>query len=337
MMETVSAILKYCGGRANTKLPIGTKNEGWRSYAAVLQHLMEQGANPLARTPTDDTPLHSLARVKNLCAADQLALADLMCQFVHSSLDVMCIDPVDLVKRSPLHIAARNGTTGVAEALLLHGANIDLPESNGMTAMHEAARCGYLEMCGILIGHGANIGCRDSHGWTPLHYAASVASPETLQTLLAATNAGVTVQNNAGETPLHSICESLNMTPPPETKTLLRCCEVLLAQSERITAVTDKDLNNPLHTACSRYASIVANLNAKNKTPQEETAAAALVATASALVAHLAERCPNMLVQKNKRGKLPHQLLPSGDLNVLLKEQTESMTEQPTMIPVLLP
>jgi len=299
---------------------------------------LEQGANPIARTPTDDTPLHALARVKNLCGSDQIILADLMCQYAKNSLDVMCVDPVDLVKRAPLHIAARNGTVGVAEVLLLHGANIDLPESDGTTVIHEAAKNSNLEICAILIGHGANVESHDAHGRTPLHYAASIASPETLQTLLAATNTGVAVQDSAGQTPLHCICESLaSVEDAPSTKTLLRCCDVLLAQSERITSLTDKDQNNPLHTACMRYATCLGHLNVKSKNSTELTEVTTQVSTAAALVSHLAERCPNMLLQRNKRGKYPYQLLPSGELCNTLKEQANSITEQPTMVPIIVP
>jgi len=246
------------------------------------------------------------------------------------------MDPAELVKRAPLHIAARSGTTGVAEALLLHGASIDLPESNGVTAMHEAALRANLEMCSILLGHGASVNCRDAQGRTPLHFAASAASPETIQTILAATNTGVAIQDNAGQTPLHCISESLAVDTPPDTKTLLRCCDILLAQSERITTISDKELNNPLHFACQKYSECVAHVSAKMKN-SSSTESVPIIVTATALVNHLSDRCPNMLLERNKRGKYPYQLLPSGDLYLSLKEQASSIAEQPTMDSITVP
>jgi len=76
LMETINAMERYCGGRKNVKLPIGNKQDGWRGFAAVLEHLMKLGAGPIARTPCDDTPMHYLARLKNLSGGNQLALAD---------------------------------------------------------------------------------------------------------------------------------------------------------------------------------------------------------------------------------------------------------------------
>jgi len=254
-----------------------------------------------------------------------------MCEHANHSLDVFCVDPTDLVKRTPLHVAVRNGTIGVTEVLLLHGADINLPESDGTTVLHEAAKYGYLEICCILIGHGVNVETRDAQGRTPLHYAASVGSPETIQTILAATNTGVTVQDNNGETPLHTISASLLSDDPPPATALLRCCDILLAQSERISTITDKNLNNALHSACMRYSMCVA----KSKKSADTTEAATLVSTANALVINLVERCPTMLVQRNKRGKYPYQLLPSGELFNRLKEQAAFITEQPTMVAIV--
>ncbi|KAF9246423.1 asparaginase-domain-containing protein [Melanogaster broomeanus] len=60
--------------------------------------------------------------------------------------------------RSPLHVAALNGSTGSVSCLLESGALVHLRDTLGHTALYYAARRGHEDIVDILISAGANLG-----------------------------------------------------------------------------------------------------------------------------------------------------------------------------------
>lgn len=60
-------------------------------------------------------------------------------------------------RTAPLHWAAWQGHLEVAKILLDHGANPDMQDSVGGTALHFAAQCGQKAMVRALLDHGANM------------------------------------------------------------------------------------------------------------------------------------------------------------------------------------
>ena len=78
---------------------------------------------------------------------------------------------------TPLHVASRTGSPGVAEALLQRGGRgiIDARTTNtGATALHFAAGSGHVDVVRVLLEHGADPNAEES-SWnqTPLIFAAS--------------------------------------------------------------------------------------------------------------------------------------------------------------------
>jgi ankyrin repeat protein len=65
-----------------------------------------------------------------------------------------------------------SGRFAMAKHLLESGADADACDFNGNSAIHLAARKSNLEMIAALIGAGANINVRDSFGMTALDIAA---------------------------------------------------------------------------------------------------------------------------------------------------------------------
>ena len=141
--------------------------------------------------------------------------------------------------QTPLMIAAQKGHVSVATFLIEHGANVDLQDENGNTALHHtlygsdvsceilscltgsgadvngvnkvkhtplmiAAKRGHLNALTLLIKHGAHdVDLEDSDGYTALHYAvySSDISCEILSCLIGI-GADVNARTNNGVTPL---------------------------------------------------------------------------------------------------------------------------------------
>jgi ankyrin repeat protein len=85
---------------------------------------------------------------------------------------------------TPLHMSARRGTTGIAEALLDAGAEIEARDKNGETPLRRAVNCGQERMVCLLLSRGANPRSTDKNGRTPMDAARS----ENVRKLIATRN-----------------------------------------------------------------------------------------------------------------------------------------------------
>jgi ankyrin repeat protein len=102
---------------------------------------------------------------------------------------------------TPLLYAARDGCQGCIEALLKGGADIDLPNPDGMTPLMMAIDNSHYESARYLLDHGANPNTWDWWGRTPLYAVINMRSgpdsnagprtPESLDLVRALLNAGV--------------------------------------------------------------------------------------------------------------------------------------------------
>jgi len=77
---------------------------------------------------------------------------------------------------TPLIVAARHGHDDLVRMLIEKGANVDVADSNGLTALHYACVYGKKETVSALLAADANPNVRTSQGLTPLHMAASQRS-----------------------------------------------------------------------------------------------------------------------------------------------------------------
>jgi len=69
---------------------------------------------------------------------------------------------------TPLHWAANEAQTQIAEVLLAHGAEVDAPSEHGNTPLHVAAARGHSQVAQSLIDHGADVNARNDGRMTPL-------------------------------------------------------------------------------------------------------------------------------------------------------------------------
>ena len=99
---------------------------------------------------------------------------------------------------------------GEVRSLLAKGADPNVPDHAGRTALHGAARLGAVETMSALLDAGGNPNKRDEDGSTPLHFASDASqaplmahhSIATIRVLLSA-RANPNLTNAAGRTPLH--------------------------------------------------------------------------------------------------------------------------------------
>ena len=63
-------------------------------------------------------------------------------------------------KRSPLHIAAKNGNTRACDILIHAGIDINIIDKYGKTALHIAAKRGHFQVCLLLLENGINMELR---------------------------------------------------------------------------------------------------------------------------------------------------------------------------------
>jgi len=121
--------------------------------------------------------------------------------------------------KTPLQVAAQYGSLAVLNALLNEGesliffhfkiilqkigAEVDLKNGSGQTALHIASKEGRLDVVKTLTRNGASILAADAKGNTPFHLAVSKRQDEVLDYFLNINCNCLEVKNNAAQTALH--------------------------------------------------------------------------------------------------------------------------------------
>ncbi|EKD55701.1 MAG: ankyrin repeat protein [uncultured bacterium] len=101
-----------------------------------------------------------------------------------------------------LRDAVLNNSTGEAQLLIENGAQLNVKDVNGWTALHVAAKFYSEDAARIMIIKGADINARDKNGYTPLHWAA-IRDSKAVTRLLIKKAINVNAKDKKGFTPLH--------------------------------------------------------------------------------------------------------------------------------------
>ena len=112
------------------------------------------------------------------------------------------MNPKDKYGWTPLHKAASNGQTDIAEMLIARGADVNDKEKHGKTALHLAIDRGHLDTATLLVTNGADVNSKDKYNSTPLASAASWGRRDEAE-LLISNGADVNAKDHEGQTPLY--------------------------------------------------------------------------------------------------------------------------------------
>ena len=86
---------------------------------------------------------------------------------VWAQYDELLAAGVQTIPQLLLHQAARHRVVAVVEALLDHGASIDMPDAKGHTPLRRAVNCRQVEIVRLLVRRGADRQRADRRGVTP--------------------------------------------------------------------------------------------------------------------------------------------------------------------------
>ena len=105
---------------------------------------------------------------------------------------------------SPVADAAMRGDAAAVEVLIAQGADVNVPQGDGMTALHWASERGDAALVEILLNAGADVDVVTRIGdYTPLHLAGKAGSAGAVEALLEAGGDPVAVTATGAVTPMH--------------------------------------------------------------------------------------------------------------------------------------
>lgn len=207
-----------------------------RGDRAGIERQLRSGETVEETDAEGNTPLHvAVEAPRNEMATVQVLLAN-----------GARANAVNYIGAAPLHyVCLRRGNyRGVASILLENGAAINLQTVAGKSPLHFACEHQVLELVEVLCLFGADPNLIDAQGSTAVHLV--VATPGGRDTVrrqilghLVARRANCLVANGEGLTPIHLACRS----------GYVRCIQYLLEQRVDVGVVTAQG-QNALHLAC---------------------------------------------------------------------------------------
>lgn len=156
------------GGLTGLQCACASRMPGKLLATATL--LLDAGADPGALTKSWS---HEVDAAYFACAAGHKELLELL---LERGADATAALPS----------AAWRKTMELAEICLAHGAQIDEARAEGRALLNELVRWGQLTPALWLLEHGANPNIPDARGWTAVHQAASRGNARLMQAILAA-------------------------------------------------------------------------------------------------------------------------------------------------------
>jgi len=120
-------------------------------------------------------------------------------------------------------------------ALIEHGANPNIQNYTGETALHLACLNGNLPMVSFLTENGALVNCKTMDGCTPLHFAVTEGHQEVISYLLAH-GAFVNAQDEEGDSVLHYAVRSYS-----DHKSAPQIVQLLLKSGADVDVLNDDE------------------------------------------------------------------------------------------------
>ena len=152
-----------------------------------------------------------------------------------------------------LRDAAQAGDCKALLSLMADGADVNMTDDHGRSALHLAVQCNSDDCVAELLRRDADVTCEDERGATPLHVAAARPASNEVLKLLLVSSADLNATDRSGWTPLHHAA--------------IRGHECVLSkllesiEGAVTVSATDAYGSTPLHWACIHgHAAFVARL-----------------------------------------------------------------------------
>ena len=261
----------------------------------VLNCLIENGADVNVRKEySKRTPLMIAAHCKNLNAVEFL--------LKHGAI----VDVQDKRNKSSLHYgvegALLSGDTSfdVVSCLLNHGADINAPMNGKYTALMMACRSQHVRLVKFLLQQGANVQVKDKDGKTALHFACELTftwKPASCDLLNCLTENGADINALRKDNVTPLMVASINGNVDQITFLIKRGANVHLQDKNGDTALhhAARNMNNSLEIVCALTAAGASQMcNNQGLTPL-------LVASSTGNNAAVEELLKNQEVTKEQR------------------------------------
>ena len=152
---------------------------------------------------------------------------------------------------TPLHRAVFVEDISLINVLTEHGANVNLPNSKGETALHNASKLFTrdLDVMKTLISSGASVNIQDNARKGPLHHTCEFSAMCEAIKLLIHHGAQMDAYDLKGYCPLHHLIDNFASTDNEENLLeVIDCFQFRSVQDINVTTVTGK---TALHLAAS--------------------------------------------------------------------------------------
>ncbi len=213
----------------------------------VLKALEEAGADPAMRNPFDlSSALHMAVALPDPEVLDWLLAERLDVNARTRAGETPLIWAAQAPEDEDADPRHAEWALRDARTLIAAGAEIDVADEKGRTALHYAAETGSEAMIALLLLAGADVGVLDGQGDTPLHLAVGKGFDPAARALLEA-GADPNLRNDKGCNCLHQLADLFltDMTPAH-----LRLANALLAAGGDLEALDHRGLN-PLVAAAA--------------------------------------------------------------------------------------
>ncbi|KAJ3202632.1 hypothetical protein HDU67_000388, partial [Dinochytrium kinnereticum] len=165
-LDVVTALLKYDSPidamDSEKCTPLHRASE--KGHIEVVKTLLAQGADPIARDWKEDTPLHYA------CLNGHPLI-------VSALVSEGNVDMGGEKKATPLHKASVGGHAAVVEILLLHGANLNVKDSENLTPQERAFTEGHYDVVAIFEAHLRKMAVKEHKARTRQETIAADPSP----------------------------------------------------------------------------------------------------------------------------------------------------------------
>uniref|UniRef100_A0A0P5ALS6 No mechanoreceptor potential C n=1 Tax=Daphnia magna TaxID=35525 RepID=A0A0P5ALS6_9CRUS len=163
----------------------------------IAQFLLQAGGDVgLDTFQTKENPLHYCASQGNVPV-----LVALLASIRPTDLQRV-VNKQNVLGRSPLQLAAKNGHLQCVLLFLQNQARVDVFDNDGMSALHLASESGHGAVCDALLAHNAFVNSKSRVGLTPIHLASLKGYTELVHSLVTVHHATIDALTLRKETAL---------------------------------------------------------------------------------------------------------------------------------------